>query len=155
MIKPLLSLVALCALFSPPGAQAQSAPAAPPAASAPVDDALFRALGGQAGIDRIVDDFVPRLAADPHMGEFFKSARREHLEQMLSQKFCMVAGGPCVYTGKTMAEAHRDMDISRADFNALVQVLQAAMDAQGVPFATQNQLLARLAPLHRDIVSVH
>jgi hemoglobin len=47
------------------------------------------------------------------------------------------------------------MDISKGDFNALVEVLQASMDAQGVPFATQNQLLARLAPMHREIVNVH
>ena len=155
MNRILLSLATLCAVLARPVALAQPAPSAPPAASAPVDDALFRALGGQAGIGRIVDDFVPRLAADPHMGEFFRTARQEHLKQMLSQKFCAVAGGPCVYTGKSMAEAHHDMDISKADFNALVQVLQASMDAQGVPFATQNRLLARLAPLHRDIVSVH
>jgi hemoglobin len=155
MNRSLLAILALCAAFALPGARAQATQAETSAASAPVDDALFRALGGQPGIDRIVDDFVPRLAADPHMGEFFRTARQDHLKQMLSQKFCVVAGGPCVYTGKTMAEAHHDMDISRADFNALVEVLQASMDAQGVPFATQNRLLARLAPLHREIVTEH
>jgi hemoglobin len=32
---------------------------------------------------------------------------------------------------------------------------QQAMSAQGVPFATQNRLLALLAPMHRDVVTVH
>jgi hemoglobin len=36
-----------------------------------------------------------------------------------------------------------------------VEVLQASMDAQHLPFATQNRLLARLAPMHREIVNVH
>jgi hemoglobin len=27
------------------------------------------------------------------------------------------------------------------------------MDAQGIPFSAQNKLLARLAPMHRDIVN--
>jgi hemoglobin len=54
-----------------------------------------------------------------------------------------------------MKTAHQDMDISKGDFNALVEVLQMAMSAQGVAFSTQNQLLARLAPMHRDIVNVH
>ena len=155
MNKLLLPTFALCAVLALPFARAQSAQAGAPAASAPVDDALFRALGGQAGIDAIVADFVPRLAADPHTSEFFKKTNRAHFELMLSQKFCVVAGGPCVYTGKSPKEAHRDMDISLSDFNAVVEVLQASMDAQHVPFATQNQLLARLAPMHRDIVSVH
>jgi hemoglobin len=152
MTKTLLCLIALCAATTLGGVHAQPAPAAPPAASAVTDDALFRALGGQAGIDAIVDDFVPRLVADPRMSEFFKKARQPHLRQMLSEQFCMVSGGGCTYTGKSMAEAHQDMDIAKADFNALVEVLQASMDAQHVPFATQNRLLARLAPMHREIV---
>ena len=147
-------LAALCAALALPAARAQSAaPAASAVASA--DDTLFRALGGQAGIARIVGDFVPRLVADPRLSEFFKKARQEHLEQMLAQQFCQVSGGGCAYTGLPMKLAHQDMDISKGDFNALVEVLQASMDAQGVPFATQNQLLARLAPMHREIVNVH
>jgi len=155
MDKTLLSLVALCAAFASPAASAQSPEPAASAAAATADDTLFRALGAQAGIDRIVDDFVPRLVADPRTREFFKKANREHLKQMLSQQFCVVSGGPCVYTGLPMKTAHQDMDISKGDFNALVEVLQASMDAQQVPFATQNRLLARLAPMHRDIVNVH
>ena len=39
------------------------------------------------------------------------------------------------------------------DFNALVEDLQDGLDASGVDFATQNRLLARLAPMHNDIVT--
>ena len=141
------AIVAACAALVLSVAHAQSAPAA--------DDTLFRALGARPGIDAIVDDFVPRLVADPRTSEFFKKTNQAHLEQMLQEQFCVVAGGPCTYTGLPMKTAHQDMDISKGDFNALVEVLQASMDAQHVPFATQNQLLARLAPMHRDIVNVH
>jgi hemoglobin len=154
MNKLLLPIAALWLLTALP-AHAQSAAPAASAPTAPADDLLFRALGSQAGIDRIVGDFVPRLVADPRTGEFFKKANQEHLKLMLAQQFCVVSGGGCVYTGLPMATAHRDMDISKSDFNALVEVLQAAMDAQHVAFATQNRLLARLAPMHRDIVNVH
>ena len=136
---------------------AHAQPAAPANATIPAaaDDALFRDLGGQAGIDRIVGDFVPRLVTDARMGEFFKRANQDHLRQMLGELFCRVSGGGCVYTGLSMKQAHQDIDVSKGDFNALVEVLQASMDAQGVPFATQNRLLAKLAPLHRDVVNVH
>jgi hemoglobin len=33
-------------------------------------------------------------------------------------------------------------------------VLQRSMDAQGIGFTVQNRLLARLAPMHRDVVNV-
>ena len=155
MNKLLLPIAALWLLTASP-AQAQSAaPAASSAPTAPADDTLFRSLGSRPGIDRIVGDFVPRLVADPRTSEFFKKTNQDHLKLMLAQQFCVVSGGGCVYTGIPMKLAHHDMDISKGDFNALVEILQAAMDAQGVPFATQNQLLARLAPMHRDIVNVH
>jgi hemoglobin len=59
-----------------------------------------------------------------------------------------------VYNGPNMKEAHANMDVTRTDFNALVEVLQVSMDARGIPFKRQNQLLALLAPMHRDVITV-
>lgn len=53
-----------------------------------------------------------------------------------------------------MKSAHADMDINKGHFNALVEVLQSAMDAQGIPFVQQNRLLALLAPMHRDVITI-
>ena len=75
------------------------------------------------------------------------------LASQLTDQVCQLAGGPCVYKGPDMKEAHANMDVTRAHFNALVEVLQFSMDARGVPFARQNQLLAVLAPMHRDVVN--
>ena len=49
---------------------------------------------------------------------------------------------------------HVDMGITKADFNRLVELLQDSMDARGIPFSAQNAMLARLAPMHRDIIDV-
>jgi hemoglobin len=50
-----------------------------------------------------------------------------------------------------MRTAHKDFDIDRMQFNALVEDLQKAMSERRIPFHAQNKLLAKLAPLHRDI----
>ena len=149
--------VLLAAASSLAQTAAPPAPAATPSPgfAAPADDGLFRELGGRPGIDALVGEFVPRLVADPRTGEFFKKSNQAHLKEMLALQFCVVSGGGCTYTGLPMDKAHHDMDISKSDFNALVEVLQASMDARQVPFATQNRLLARLAPMHRQIVNVH
>lgn len=52
-----------------------------------------------------------------------------------------------------MKKAHAGFDIARTDINALVEVLRHSMDARGVAFGTQNRLLAKLAPRHREIVN--
>jgi hemoglobin len=116
------------------------------------DERLFVALGGRPGIDALMDDFVPRLVADAQIGRHFKSTNREHLARQLAAQVCQLAGGPCTYEGPAMGPAHEGMGITRADFNRLVELLQASMAARGVPFGAQNRLLALLAPMHREIV---
>ena len=139
---------ALAALFFATGAaQAQPAPAAA--------DRLFEALGGQPGIARLVDELVPRLAADPRIGPSFKDTNLRELNKQLADQFCVVSGGPCRYEGASMKDAHATLRVDKADFNRLVELLQDSMDARAIPFAEQNRLLARLAPMHRDIVTVH
>lgn len=117
------------------------------------DDSVYRAFGKKAGIQTLMQDFVVRLKADPKIGHFFKDTKSDHLVTQLTDQLCRVSGGPCVYEGATMAESHRELEIGRADFNRLVEVLQDSMDAKGIPFATQNRMLALLAPMHRDIVT--
>jgi hemoglobin len=123
------------------------------AQSPPADDSLYTALGGRPGLVKLMDDFMPRLLSDPRMGPFFKNANIAHVKEQLVVQFCEVSGGPCRRQGPDMKAAHDNMDIRKNDFNALVEVLQQSMDAQGIPFRTQNRLLAKLAPMHRDIVN--
>lgn len=146
--------LALCAaLGSPAHAQtpAPSAASAYPVAPAP---GLYQAFGEQAGIRALMDDFVQRLKADPRIGDQFRETNLENLAKSLTDQLCQLAGGPCVYRGPDMKTAHTDRDITRAHFNALVEVLQQSMDAKGIPFTRQNQMLALLAPMHRDTVTV-
>ena len=134
---------------------AASAVSAATAASAAATDPLFDALGGKPGIVLLIDDFVTRLAADPSIGSFFKDTNLRELKKQLSDQFCAVSGGGCAYEGDDMKRAHANMKVAKADFNRLVEVLQVSMDARSIPFADQNRLLARLAPMHRDIVTAH
>ena len=117
-------------------------------------DALYSALGEKIGITKLADDFVNRLKVDPRLTPAFKDSSAKNLKLMLAQQFCKVSGGPCVYEGDDMKSAHAHMQITKTDFHALVEVLQESMDAMGIAFTTQNQLLARLAPMHRDVITV-
>jgi hemoglobin len=134
-------------------ASAQAAPSPSSAASAAVDNSLYLALGAKLGIGQLMEDFVPRLVADARIGVFFQKTNLAHLTEQLTEQLCMVSGGPCRYEGPSMKAVHADMDISKTDFNALVEVLQHSMEAKKIPFSIQNRLLARLAPMHRDIVN--
>ena len=124
------------------------------AQTAPPDDHLYKAFGEKTGLVSLVDDFMTRLLADPRTGPHFRPANQQHVKEQLVEQFCALSGGPCVYRGADMKTAHAELDIRKSDFHALVEVLQHSMDAQGIAFSRQNQLLALLAPMHRDTITV-
>ncbi len=112
---------------------------------------LYADLGERAGLTRIVDGMLHRALMDPRIKGKFDDANVERLQRLLMLQFCVLTGGPCRYPGRDMRTAHADL--APRHFNALVESLQDAMDAEGVPFWTQNRFLALLAPMHRDIVT--
>lgn len=114
--------------------------------------AMWRAFHEQAGVDRVVEDFVDRLVADKRIADIFKGQDIVRLRRTLKEQFCYILNGGCDYTGRTMAAAHHAMGIQTKDFDALVEDLQAAMRAEKIGFRSQNRLLAKLAPMQRMTV---
>ncbi len=117
-------------------------------------DALYQALGAKPGLEALMAVFVSALKVDSRIGTLFKETKSAYLQEQLVDQICMVSGGPCVYKGADMKSAHANMEINKAQFNALVEVLQVSMDIRGIPFDTQNKLLERLASMHRDVITV-
>lgn len=123
------------------------------AGAVPYDSAgLVRAFGGREGITRIAARTVELSEADPRIAAIFEAHDMVRLKRTLGEQFCYLLGAGCDYTGRDMRNAHTDMGVTRADMNALVENLQAAMREAGVPFAAQNRLLAKLAPMSHEVV---
>lgn len=146
-----------CALVAcAPAAWAQAAPPARTEPLVPVfapDPALLAAFGGRDGVFRLAALYVDNMRADARIGHHFEKTKLPALKQQLGDQLCQLLAGPCVYEGDTMQAAHADLKITRADSLAQVELLQASMDTLGIPFARQNELLARLAPMYRQIIT--
>lgn len=122
-------------------------------APAIADDSLFQALGGQEGVTRIAETTIDLSVADPRINATFADINHRRLKRLLADQFCQLSGGPCVYEGRDMKESHEKHGYTNRDFNILVEHLQTAMSREGIPFQVQNQLLAILAPMQRDVVT--
>ena len=145
MKKTLLTLALAASCFL----GAHTAMAQTPAPS----DQLYKAFGEKPGLVVLMDDFMTRLLADPRTGPHFKPANQQRVKEQLVEQFCALGGGPCIYKGADMQSSHANLDIKKSDFHALVEVLQQSMDAKGIAFRKQNEMLALLAPMHRDIIT--
>jgi len=127
---------------------------APPetAASGPT---LYQRLGGRENIKLIVDDFVTTMAADPRVNSRFKgldAARVAKLQTNLADQICDIAGGPCAYLGQDMKTVHKGMGIAEAEWNATVEDLVKSLNKFKVGAKEQQELLAALGGMKKDIV---
>jgi hemoglobin len=133
----------LCSLLLATAALAQ-APAA--------DDSTYQGLGGKQGIKNIVGTFIKLVLADERINANFKDTDKVNLAVRLGEQFCELSGGPCKYGGKSMVDIHDGLNVTTAQFNVLTEKLQMAMEQHDVPSRIQHKLVAKLAPMHRDIV---
>jgi len=122
-----------------------------------MDPTLYTRLGGIDAISAVTDKFLTNVASDNTINARFAGtvanpARLQLLRNNLIDQICAGSGGPCQYKGKTMLEAHTGLNITTAEFNALVGDLVAALDFYSVPEKEKNELLAVLGPMQADIV---
>lgn len=115
-------------------------------------DTLYHDLGEMQGITELVDLFINNLADDNRINHFFADSNILRFREKLIEQFCEISNGPCIYTGDNMKLTHAGANYNDANFNALVEDLYDALEELNYTVATQNQLLARLAPMYTEIV---
>ena len=123
------------------------------AAPALAQTSMYESLGGKASIAKVVDDFVGIVAADTRINFQFGKTDIPRLKTMLNDQLSGALGGPCTYTGRDMTAAHAGMGVTNAQFNAIAEDLYVALEKNGVPYRTQNQIMAMLAQMQRQIVT--
>ncbi|MGH8173242.1 MAG: group I truncated hemoglobin [Rhodanobacteraceae bacterium] len=131
---------------------AHATPAAHASASAPANDRLYRALGGEAGIASVVDAALVEIHNDLRINLLFEKTDLADLRRLVIEQLCAATGGPCEYTGRSMEEAHSGLNLTDADFDAFVDDLVRAMNAKNVPADLQKELLGLLGPMRPEVV---
>lgn len=142
-MKHLMRRVLAVALLVPlAGWAAQSAP-------------LFERLGGDAAVRAIASDLIDASSNDPQTARSFRQkVDIPRLKRLLAEQLCAVSDGPCKFSGDGMREVHAGLAISEAEFYRMVEHLIDVLHRRGIGERETNQLLARLAPMKRDIVEV-
>jgi len=146
----LMSRAVLMAVVAVTFAACASAP--PEMPSGPT---LYQRLGGREALKGVVDDFVANIVADPRVNSRFKGlqpAAVAKLQTNLADQICDATGGPCAYLGREMKVAHGGMGITDAEWSATVEDLVKSLNKFKVGAKEQQELLAILGPMKKDIV---
>ncbi len=128
----------------------------PPMAGA--GDTLWDRLGGERNVRRIVSDFVDSALKDPKVnfsrnGKYRMDAERvADLKHKIVMLTSAIGKGPFRYEGKSMKEAHKGMNITDTEFDALLPHLRIALLSNGVKPADVDYLQQAISLVRKDIV---
>jgi hemoglobin len=120
-------------------------------------ESLYKRLGGYDAIAAVTDDFIGRLATDKVLSRFFVATSddtKHKIRQHIVDQLCNVTGGPCIYIGRSMKEAHQGMKITENDWSITVRLLIESLNKFKVPQKEQNEFLAIVSSVKKDIVEV-
>ena len=120
---------------------------------------LYERLGGVYAIAVVVDHFIdrimvdPRLNANPRVDEAHHRVSAQGFKYYLTEQVCWAAGGPQTYSGRTMLDAHRELLISGAEWDAFVDDFHQTLAKFGVPERERGELDAIVESTKDDIVT--
>ena len=127
------------------------------------ESSLYDRLGGVFAIAAVIDHFSDAVIRNPKVGQGSENAalndwstkdlgRLPGLKFMRTLWVCNVAGGPFQYSpthpGRTpvgLEEAHRDLQISPAQFDEVAAELARSLDFFKVPEREKSEVLAAFA----------
>ena len=117
------------------------------------DVTLYEEIGGRPALQAAVGIFYRRLLADPELAWFFPGGVGDRHRAFLVTALGEALGGPERYRGPVLADAHRDLGITDAQFYQAVAHLCASLDELGVPRGLANRVIAIVAKLRTAIVT--
>ncbi len=158
-IKPLAAVIALAAFLA--GSVVQAAQ--------PNEKILYERLGGVFAIAAVIDHFSDALVNNSIVGKTSKNPalrqwHTENLKRLPGLKFmrtvwvCDITGGPFKFNatrpGKTklgLEEAHRNLNISPAEFDEVAAELGRTLDFFKVPAREKGEVLAAFAAHKKEV----
>lgn len=123
-----------------------------------MEKSLYDRLGGVYSIAAVADDFLDRLYvndvlnANPAIKEARDRVPKAGLKFQVTALVCQATGGPQVYTGRTMKEAHKHLNITETEWQAMLADFRKSLNKFGVPEQEQKELFAIVESTKGDIV---
>jgi len=117
---------------------------------------LYERIGGYDTIAKVVDSFLPKLAAAdprvPNMVSGLAATSRMRNRQLIIDQICSLSGGPCVYIGRSMEQAHQGLQITDDLWQKSQKAMAETLDANNIHEPEKSEFLAMIDKLKADII---
>ena len=121
-------------------------------------DLLYDRLGGIYSIATVVDDFIDRIMVDERLNSNSRVDEAHHrvlppgFKYLVTEMLAEAAGGPQHYTGRSMVESHRELQITPGEWRAFMDDLNHTLDKFDVPQQERSEIVAIVESTRGDIV---
>lgn len=113
---------------------------------------LYERLGGTQGITRIANDVIDNHLSNKTIAPRFAGHDADKLKHAAATFFITGTGGPALYEGKDMISAHKGMNISPAEFMAVLDDALDALTKNDIKQREQEEVLYVLYSMRSHIV---
>jgi hemoglobin len=112
------------------------------------------AIGGAPSVTAAVDQFYTRVLADPELEGYFVDSDLRRLKAHQRRFIATALGGPEIFSGRSMKDAHAGRGITGVHFDRVVSHLAETLAELGLPADTIGEIASALLPLRTDIVEI-
>ena len=123
--------------------------------AAEAEKSLYERLGGYDAVVAVVDNLVPRLAADKQLGRFWAHRGDDGIDrekQLIVDFIANKAGGKLYYTGRDMKQSHVGMRISESDWRIFIKHLEVTLDHFKLAPKERKDVIAFMQSTKKDMV---
>lgn len=112
----------------------------------------FDDIGGQEGVDALVQAFYAKVFADPVLRPFFESSDHTKLIRMQQQFFAVALGGPVEYAGGSLRDVHAGRGIDARHLTLFTGHLLETLEERGVARDEAERVVDRVALYADDVI---
>jgi hemoglobin len=120
---------------------------------------LYERLGGIYSIATVVDDFIDRIMVDgrlnanPRVDEAHHRVLPSGFKYLVAEQLADASGGPQRYSGRSMEDTHRELQITAEEWDAFLDDLDQTLDKFEVPQRERSEVLAIIESTREGIVA--
>lgn len=120
-----------------------------------MSETLYDRLGGWNGIDKLCDRIVELHLQNQVVGPRYQALSEEATDrarEKVKEFLAAGSGGPVEYTGRSMLETHTGMNVSAAEYVAVVDDIMQAMNEMEYPRPVCDEVLGIAYSLKEEII---
>jgi hemoglobin len=118
------------------------------------ESSLYDRLGGEEKIEKIAATIFENHSKNDAVRSRYVDSDRDNVIRLVAEFICADTGGPQIYTGKNMIDTHRGMNISEAEYVAVLDDILDALNTHQIGQREQEEFLMIAYSLRGEILHV-